>query len=243
MKRSVFTDLAGGAILAGGVRRNAHHPGNPRQINRQLIVWNNRIRSVSEEYQDNSAILSTYIEGATILHNDISDVPYDAMTSVTAGVCRTRAATRIIASVCMATTGRRTWCMPHPPRIATWWWPAIASTMPKSCFTTAARFITSRPAPETLITEKYIFDNYGEIGLYLDEGSRYITVRRNIVEDPRSEWLSVNTVHSAYPMRISPDNTAVANWHDGPLGQLSEQPHPRRPSGYAAATDQRMRER
>ncbi len=77
--RSVFTDLAGGAILAGGVRRDAHHPHDPRQINRQLIISNNRIRSVSKEYRDNSAILSTYVEGAVVLHNDISDLPYDAI--------------------------------------------------------------------------------------------------------------------------------------------------------------------
>ncbi len=87
VSRCVFTDLAGGAILAGGVRRDAHHPHDPRQINRQLIVRNSRIRSVSKDYRDNSAILCTYVEGAVILHNEISDVPYDASTSATAGVC------------------------------------------------------------------------------------------------------------------------------------------------------------
>ena len=49
--RCVFTDLAGGAILAGGVRRDAHHPSDPRMINRQLIVSDNRIRSVSKDFQ------------------------------------------------------------------------------------------------------------------------------------------------------------------------------------------------
>jgi hypothetical protein len=70
-------------------------------------------------------------------------------------------------------------------------------------------------SPGTLITENYIFDNHGQIGLYLDEGSRYITVRKNVVEDANSEWLNINTVHAAYPLRISPDNTAIDNWHDG----------------------------
>jgi hypothetical protein len=67
----------------------------------------------------------------------------------------------------------------------------------------------------TLITENYIFDNNEMIGLYLDEGSRYITVRRNVVECEDCEWLNINTVHSAYPLRISTDNTAADNWHDG----------------------------
>ena len=91
-------------------------------------------------------------------------------------------------------------------------------------------------SPGTLITENYIFDNSKMIGLYLDEGSRYIVVRRNVVQDPEGEWLNVNTVHSAYPLRISPDNTATGNWHDGSkvggtVEQLSEQPDPRRPPG------------
>ncbi len=38
-------------------------------------------------------------------------------------------------------------------------------------------------SPGTLITENYIFNNSGRIGIYLDEGSRYITVRRNVVQD------------------------------------------------------------
>jgi hypothetical protein len=52
------------------------------------------------------------------------------------------------------------------------------------------------------------------IALYLDEGSRYIVVRRNVVQDAGGEWLNINTVHSAYPLRISPENTATDNWHD-----------------------------
>jgi len=70
-------------------------------------------------------------------------------------------------------------------------------------------------SPGTLITENYIFDNSNMIGLYLDEGSRYVTVRRNVVEGADGEWLNINTVHSAYPLRISVDNTDTGNWHDG----------------------------
>src|SRR6202012_3823262 len=54
-----FTADAGGAILAGGRGADAHHPSDPRQTNRQLIVRSNKIQSVSEEYLDNSAVLST----------------------------------------------------------------------------------------------------------------------------------------------------------------------------------------
>jgi hypothetical protein len=40
-------------------------------------------------------------------------------------------------------------------------------------------------------------------------------VRRNVVDDPGGEWLNVNTVHNALPLRITVDNTATGNWHNG----------------------------
>lgn len=213
--RCVFTDLAGGAILAGGVRRDAHHPHDPRQINRSLIVSNNRIRSVSKEYRDNSAILSTYVLGAAILHNDISDVPYDAI-DIGYG-----------------------WGMHDPGgnpnyrvRMHGYDWKenlvyetptthrdvVVASNRihgAKKYFHDGGAIYNLSASPGTLITENFIFDNSNMIALYLDEGSRYITVRRNVVDCKDCEWLNINTVHSAYPLRISPDNTAIDNWHDG----------------------------
>jgi hypothetical protein len=214
---NVFTDCAGGAILAGGVQRDAHHPSDLRQINRQLIIQNNRIRSVSENFQDNSAILSTYVEGAIILHNDLSDLPYDAI-DVGYG-----------------------WGMQDPGgnpnyrvRMHGYDWKqnfvyqtptthrdvVVASNRiheAKKLFHDGGAIYNLSASPGTIVTENYIFDNSGRIALYLDEGSRYITVRRNVVKDPKGEWLNVNTVHAAYPLRISPDNTASDNWHDSEI--------------------------
>ena len=211
---SVFTDLSGGAILAGGVRRDAHHPHDPRQINRQLIVWNNRIHSVSKDYLDNTAVLSTYIEGAVILHNDISDAPYDAI-DIGYG-----------------------WGMHDPNgnpnyrfRMHGYDYPQnLVYTTPtthrdvmvasnrihdvKKLFHDGGAIYNLSASPGTFITENYVYDIHGLIGLYLDEGSRYLTVRRNVVDDLKAEWLNVNTVHSAYPIRVSPDNTATGNWHN-----------------------------
>lgn len=212
---NLFTDVAGGAILAGGVQADAHHPSDPRQTNRQLIVRSNKIQAVSEEYRDNSAILSTYVLGAVILHNDISDVPYDAI-DIGFG-----------------------WGIQDPGgnpsylfRLHTYDWKqnpiyqtptthrdvVVANNRihgAKSYFHDGGAIYNLSASHGTLITENYISDNHAMIGIYLDEGSRYLTVRRNVVQDPGSEWLNINTMHAAYPMRISPDNTAIDNWHDG----------------------------
>jgi hypothetical protein len=52
------------ADLAGGIGRDAHHPSNARMANRNIVIRNNRIRTVSQVYMDNSAILSTYVDSA-----------------------------------------------------------------------------------------------------------------------------------------------------------------------------------
>lgn len=211
---NVFTDLAGGAILAGGVRREAHHPVDPRQINRQIIIMNNRIRSVSKDFYDNSAILSTYVEGATIVHNDISDVPYDAIDigygwgmHDTGGNPNYRV--RMHGYDSPQNLVYRT---PTTHRDV-----IVANNRvhgAKKLFHDGGAIYNLSASPGTLITENYIFDIHGLIGLYLDEGSRYIIVRKNVVQDPKAEWLNINTVRAAYPLRISPDNTAINNWHD-----------------------------
>lgn len=213
--RNVFTDLAGGAILAGGVRRDAHHPRDPRQINRQLIVWNNRIRSVSKEYRDESAILSTYDAGAVILHNDISDVPYDAIDIGYGWGMHDPGGNPNYRVRMHGYDFKRNLVYTTP---TTHHDVVVASNRihgAKRFFHDGGAIYNLSASPGTLITENYIFDNSSMIGLYLDEGSRYITVRRNVVDDKNGEWLNVNTVHSAYPLRISPDNTAIGNWHNG----------------------------
>ena len=214
VKRSVFADLAGGAILAGGVRPDAHHPHDPREINRDIVIEDNRIEGVSEDYLDNSAVLSTYVEGAVILHNDISHVPYDAIDigygwgiEDPGGNPRYR-------------YRMHGYDYPQNPVYTT---PTthrdvvVASNRihdAKRVFHDGGAIYNLSAGPGTLITENYIYENHGRIGLYLDEGSRYITVRRNVVEDKDGEWLNINTVKAAYPLRVSADNTAIDNWHD-----------------------------
>lgn len=213
--RNVFTDLAGGAILTGGVRRDAHHPRQPRQINRQLVIWNNRIRSVSEEYRDESAILSTYDAGAVILHNDISDVPYDAIDIGYGWGINDPGGNANYRVRMHGYDSKRNLVYSTP---TTHHDVVVASNRihgAKRFFHDGGAIYNLSASHGTLITENYIFDNSSMIGIYLDEGSRYITVRRNVVDDKGGEWLNVNTVHSAYPFRISPDNTAINNWHNG----------------------------
>ena len=210
---NLFTDLAGGAIVVGGVRRDAHHPSDPRLINRDIRIANNRITAVSRDFRDNAAILSTYVDGARIVHNDVSDAPYDGIDigfgwgiQDAGGNANYREhmhgydhAANIVYTV--PTTLRHT---------------IVANNRVhdvKRHYEDGGAIYNLSANPGALIVDNYVFDLHGHIGLYLDEGSQDVTLRGNVV-DGNGKWLNDNTISPAFPMRITIDNRAVGNWHN-----------------------------
>ncbi len=212
VSRNVFTDLAGGAIASGGVRPDAHHPSDGRLTNRQLVVSNNLIQNVSQDYKDNSAILSTYVWNEVIVHNDISGAPYDAIDIgygwgyVDAGGnpnYRTRQRGYDV--------GNPVYDTPTTHRDVFVGFNRVYKV--KQLFSDGGAIYNLGSCPDCVIAENHVFDIGDRIALYLDEGSRDITVRDNVVEGG-SEWLNINTAKSALPLRTTVNNTATGNWHD-----------------------------
>jgi hypothetical protein len=219
IKGCVFTDLAGGAILAGGINRDAHHPSDPRMANRNLVITNNRIRNVSQVFRDNSAILVTYVEGAVILHNDVSKAPYDAIdigwgwgVNDVGGNPVYQLARRGYYDH----PGNLIYDTPTLHRRAMVAYNRIHEV--KQLFHDGGAIYNLSASPDTFIAENHIFDIPGRIALYLDEGSRYLTIRNNVIESA-GVWLNVNAMDDAYPLRATTDNTAVSNWYtEGRVG-------------------------
>jgi hypothetical protein len=213
VRRSVFTDLAGGAIVAGGISREAHHPGDPRAANRSIVIANNRIQSVSQVYQDNSAVLSTYVDGATIVHNNISDAPYDAIdigwgwgVNDVGGNPVYRTAQRGYYDY----PANLTYDSPTLQRRV-----IVANNRihhVKQLFHDGGAIYNLSASPDSYISENYIYDIPQRIALYLDEGSRYLTIRDNVI-DGAGVWLTVNTMDNSYPLRATTDNSAYGNWY------------------------------
>ncbi|MFF7472311.1 DUF1349 domain-containing protein [Streptomyces sp. NPDC008092] len=77
---NVFTQDAGGGIVVGGIQADAHHPGDSRMTNQNITVSNNLIHDVALDYRDMSSILLTYVNGATVSHNEVYNLPYSGMT-------------------------------------------------------------------------------------------------------------------------------------------------------------------
>jgi hypothetical protein len=212
VQRSVFTDLAGGAILAGGICRDAHHPPDPRMANRDVTIINNRIQTVSQTYRDNSAILSTYVDGVLILHNEISDAPYDAIDIGWGWGVNDPGGNPVYRDA-------RRGYYDHPENLV-YESPTLHRRARvaynrihhvKKLFHDGGAIYNLSASPDTVIAENYIHDIPERIGLYLDEGSRYVTIRNNVV-DGAGVWLNVNTFADYWPLRATTDNLAVGNW-------------------------------
>lgn len=77
--------------------------------------------------------------------------------------------------------------------------------------------------PGALIAKNYIskVKGSGGIAIYLDEGSRHVTVRNNVIEDVGGVWLNLNSQDHLAPRRTAMDNVAIGNWHNSGLLQGS----------------------
>jgi hypothetical protein len=67
--------------------------------------------------------------------------------------------------------------------------------------------------PGALIAENHIYDVEDGIAMYLDEGSRYVTLRNNAIGNV-GVWLNLNSQNNLAPRRTAMDNLAIGNWHD-----------------------------
>jgi len=213
VRGNVFVDLAGGAILAGGISRDAHHPPDLSMANRDVIIINNRIETVSQVYEDNSAILSTYVAGALILHNEISDAPYDGIDIGWGwGINDVDGSP--------AYRDERRGYYDHPANL-TYETPTMHRGEVvaynhihhiKKLFHDGGAIYNLSASPDAVIADNYIHDIPDRIALYLDEGSRYLTVRNNVV-DSAGVWLNINTEDDYWPIRVTVDNQAIGNWY------------------------------
>ncbi|WP_062027985.1 right-handed parallel beta-helix repeat-containing protein [Streptomyces griseorubiginosus] len=73
---NVFTQNAGGGIAVGGVQADAHHPSDSRMTNKNITLKDNVIHDVAIDYRDMTGLLVTYVNGASISHNEVYNLPY-----------------------------------------------------------------------------------------------------------------------------------------------------------------------
>jgi hypothetical protein len=78
---STFTGDAAGAIVAGGVQADAHHPSDPRMVNKNLTISDNVVHDIGLDYRGITSFLPTYVTNATITHNEVYNMPYSGISA------------------------------------------------------------------------------------------------------------------------------------------------------------------
>ena len=87
----VFSQIAGGGIVVGGIQAWAHHPCGDKVcassdpgsnlINQNLTIKDNLVHDVGIDYRDFAGIMFTYTTSAVVSHNEIYNVPYSGIAT------------------------------------------------------------------------------------------------------------------------------------------------------------------
>ncbi|WP_240506746.1 RICIN domain-containing protein [Thermoactinospora rubra] len=186
--RSEIARSSAGGVVVGGVRADAHHPGDQRMVNRNITVSNNRIHDLGLDYRGSVSVLTTYVTGTDVSHNEVYNMPYTGM-SIGYGWGANDAG----GSNHYANRG----LYDYQPRYTT---PTTASgnrlvgnyvhdVMQQ--MTDGGCIYTLSANPNSSISQNHCLRTNGWFGVYFDEGSRYYTVTGNVLSNTGT-WVTAN---------------------------------------------------
>jgi hypothetical protein len=213
---NAFTDDAGGGIVVGGGQTDAHHPGNQTMTDQNITVSNNLVSGVGTDYREVAAILSTYVSGATITHNQVDNLPYDAIDIGWGWGMNDAGGSQDYIN--RGTYNYQPiYTTPTTLKNNTVSGNLIFDT--KNAMHDGGSIYNLSANPGTVIEDNYMYNNNHTVALYLDEGSRYVTEKNNVVQDA-GVWAFTN----ANPANNTDDNTLAGNWYNGGATQVATGP-------------------
>jgi hypothetical protein len=204
---NLFTDLGGAGVVAGGVQPAAHHPRTAAMVLRNITIDNNLVTDVAKDYKEMSGILSTYADHTVIAHNEVSNLAYDGIDvgwgwgANDAGGSpdyQNRGLYAYQPVYTTPTTLRDTQVTDN----------LIHGV--KKVFHDGGSLYNLSANPGSLFSGNYIYDTQHTVGLYLDEGSRYVTERDNVVQDC-GVWVFTNSYGT---INNTSDNLIAHNWYN-----------------------------
>jgi hypothetical protein len=230
VRRNTFTDDAGSGIVVGGVQPDAHHPGNPAMTTKNVTITDNLVTNVARDYKDMAGILSTYVTHAVIEHNEVSDLAYDGIDvgwgwgANDPGGSQDYRNRGLYAYQPVYTT-------PTTLKDTVVRYNLVHGT--KKVFHDGGSIYNLSANPGAVIDRNYIYDNHNTVGLYLDEGSRYVSLSANVIQDA-GVWAFTN----ASGTNNTNDNTFTGNWYNTGATQVATgAPHNNVLNGNVKITD------
>ncbi|MEV4620663.1 RICIN domain-containing protein [Asanoa sp. NPDC049573] len=186
--RSEIARNAAGGIVVGGVRADAHHPSDQRMTNRDITISNNRLHDLGIDYRGIVSVLATYVNAATVSHNEVFNMPYTGM-SVGYGWGSNDAG----GSNHYADRGLYNY-QPRYPTATTAANNRVVGNYVHDVMqqmNDGGCIYTLSANPGALISDNYCLRTNGYFGIYFDEGSRYYTARTNVLS-ATGTWATAN---------------------------------------------------
>jgi len=216
IKGNTFTSDAGSGIVVGGVQTDAHHPSNPAMTNQNISITGNHVTNVGTDYKEVPAILSTYVTQATISHNQVDHLPYDGIDIGWGWGMNDPGGSQDYVN--RGTYNfQPIYTTPTTLKNNTVSFNLIFDT--KNVMHDGGSIYNLSANPGSVIEDNYMFNNNSTVALYLDEGSRFLTVSNNVVQGA-GVWAFTN----ANPNNNTNDSTFSGNWFNGGATQVATGP-------------------
>jgi hypothetical protein len=203
---STFTGDAAGAVVAGGVQADAHHPSDPRMVNKNLTISDNVVHDIGLDYRGITSFLPTYVTNATITHNEVYNMPYSGISDGFGWGANDAGGSNDYANRGLYN---------FQPRYGT------ATTASNNQITgnyvhdimrqmnDGGCVYTLSANPGGLISGNYCLRTNGFFGLYFDEGSRLFTASGNVFSSTGGTWATENASGSNNTGTL----TLTGNWY------------------------------
>ncbi|GAA1403812.1 RICIN domain-containing protein [Catellatospora coxensis] len=177
---NTFEQISAGAVIAGGVQADAHHPSDTRMVNRDIVFGNNAVHDVAVDYRSHVGLLITYAADSAMTNNEVYNLPYTGI-SIGYGWGANDAG----GSQDYIDRGLYN----YQPRYTT---ATIAANYRVQAnyvhdvmrqMTDGAAFYALSALPGTTINQNWFRNTNGWLGLYFDEGARYMSAAGNVFDN------------------------------------------------------------
>ncbi|MBB5866777.1 hypothetical protein F4553_000156 [Allocatelliglobosispora scoriae] len=177
---NVFEQIAAGAVIAGGVQADAHHPSDTRMVNRDIVYSNNTVFDVAIDYRSHVGLLMTYLADSAMSNNEVYNLPYTGISigygwgANDAGGSQDYTDRGLYSYQPKYTTAT----IAKNYRVQANYVHDVMRQM-----TDGAAFYSLSALPGTTINQNYFRNTNGWLGLYFDEGARYQSATNNVFDN------------------------------------------------------------
>lgn len=211
IRRNEFREIGGSGIVVGGIQPDAHHPSDPRMTVQDITIADNLITRIGKSHRDSAGVLSTYVTRANILHNELTDLPYDGIDIGWGWGVNDPGSNEYYLNAGLHDF------QPVYDTETTFRDNRVAGNLvydTKNEMHDGGSIYTLSASPGTVIERNYIYDSNETFGMLIDQGSRYLEVRENVILGS-SRYMYVNADVDGPGIFNTLDNAFTSNWWNG----------------------------